>query len=119
MPPAPHRRLLAWQLARGLAADAIALTRTLPADLAALAGQIDRAALASLEAIVEGAEAPDGAPRAMAFALARGEMRELEATLDAYELLGFGATRDLCARAERVAALLSGLEQRAEAGCVL
>ena len=116
MSASPHRRLLAWQLARGLSAEAMALTQFLPEDCAGLGRQIDRAALATMRAIVEGANAPATTERVAAFTMARGEVTELEASLDAVELLGLLPTEDLRERADRIGDLLAGLVERAEAG---
>lgn len=116
MPSSPHRRLLAWQLARGLSAEAMAVAQFLPEDCATLGRQIDRAALATIRAIVEGASAQAPAERVAAFTTARGEVTELEASLDAVELLGLLPTEDLRDRADRIGDLLAGLVERATNG---
>lgn len=113
MPASPHRRLLAWQLARGLSVDVQELTCRLADDFGTLGRQIDRAAAAALRAIEDGADARSADRRAASFVAARGEMTELEASLDAFELLGLGPTGDLRDRAERIGALLTGLAERA------
>ncbi|MDF1699951.1 MAG: four helix bundle protein [Planctomycetota bacterium] len=114
MSNAPHRRLLAWQLARGLSAETMALTQDLPLGYEALGRQIDRAAEATLRTIVEGAGARLEEERAATFSMARGEVTELGASLDAFELLGLGVTDDLRDRADRIGELLAGLVERAE-----
>ncbi|MDA1195669.1 MAG: four helix bundle protein [Planctomycetota bacterium] len=108
-----HRRLFAWQLARRLAHDARALTRGLPAGHESLVRQTDRAAAASLRRIAAGAAAEVPAARAEAFAQARGEMAELEASLDAIELVGLADTQELCDQADRVGVLLGALADAA------
>ena len=116
---APHRRLLAWRIAGALATEATALVLELPPDLDALGRQIHRAATATVEAIVHGAGTRSDLARVTAFASARGELTELAASLDAFELLGFGPTDDLRERAERVDLLLAGLVARTEAGTIV
>ena len=113
MSASSFRRLLAWQLAQGLSADTERLTRSLPDDFGTLGRQIDRAVRSALRAIEDGADARTPERRAATFLAARGEITELEASLDAYELLGLGPTGDLRDRAERIGALLSGLVERA------
>lgn len=113
MSRAPHHRLMAWQLARGLSEEVMALAAMLPDEFGTLGRQIDRAALASLRAIEDGAAASIPARRASSFGAARGELAELEASLDAFELLGLGPTGDLRERADRIGDLLTGLVDRA------
>ncbi len=114
MSGSPHRRLLAWQLARGLSADVLAFTRSLPGGFEALGRQTERATFAALEEIVVGAAAAQSDAKVAAWIRARGELTELEASLDACELLGLGTTDDLRMRTERIAGLLTGLVERAE-----
>jgi len=107
-----HRRLLAYQMARGLAADAMTLSRTLPAGYEALRSQVDRAALGSLRRIADGANASAPESKLASYRAARGDVAELEASLDAVELLGLGATELLRERADRAATMLTGLVER-------
>ncbi len=104
-----HRRLLAYQLARDLAADAMTLSRALPPGYEALRSQVDRAALASLRRIADGANADAYGSKIASYVAARGDVAELEASLDAVELLGLGHTDLLRARAGHAADMLTGL----------
>lgn len=116
----PHQRLDAYRVARELAAGCVALTTHMPRGFAELRDQARRASLSVVRQIAEGAGRATLADKRARYVIARGEVAELDATLDMVLMLGLVATRDgahLRRLAGRVSAMLTGLIRSPGPGC--
>ena len=110
-----HQRLDAYHVARELAAGCVQLTARLPRGFTDVRDQARRSALATVRHIAEGASRTSPADKRARFTVARGEVAELDATLESAQLLELIASapvRELRVLAARVGAMLTGLIQR-------
>lgn len=111
----PHQRLDAYRVARELAAGCVALTKRMPRGFAELRDQARRAALSVVRHIAEGAGRSTIADKRARYVIARGEVGELDATLDmALMVEAVARTEAIRLRrlAGRVSAMLTGLIRR-------
>ena len=114
-----HERLDAYRVAKELAVGCVRLTSETPRGFADLRDQARRSALATVRHIAEGASRTSPADKRARFVVARGEVAELDATLDtalALDLLPVSSTRELRILAARVGAMLTGLIRRLDPG---
>ena len=110
-----HERLDAYHIAQELAVGCVQLTQITPRGFADLRDQARRSALATVRHIAEGASRTSAADKRARFVVARGEVAELDATLETAQRLGIlpiAPTRDLRALTARVGAMLTGLIRR-------
>ena len=112
-----HERLDAYRIAQDLAVGCVHLTESTPRGFADLRDQARRSALATVRHIAEGASRTSAADKRARFVVARGEVAELDATLETalrLRILPAAATRELRVLASRVGAMLTGLIRRFE-----
>lgn len=112
-----HQRLDAYRLAMQLFVGVERLAGGFPRGYADLKDQVRRAAAATVRHIAEGANRASARDKAARFVLARAECGECEAALEMVQVLGLGAHAEvlrLRRRADRVAAMLTGLLRRAQ-----
>ena len=111
----PHSRLEAFRAAMALMDGTVRLTTRLPRGFAELRDQARRSALATVRHIAEGASRVSHADKRSRFTVARGEVAELDATLESalvLDLVNRAEATHLRALADRTGALLSGLIER-------
>ncbi len=112
-----HQRLDAYHVARELARECAQLMAQLPRGFGELRNQAVRSALATMRHIAEGTAPESHADKRSRFIVARGEVAELDATVESAVDLGLlpapasKSARALCAR---VGAMLTGLIRREE-----
>ena len=114
----PHHRLDAYRVAQDLSARCIALTKRMPRGFADLRDQARRSALATVRHIAEGASRTSPADKSARFTVARGEVAELDATLESAlrsSLVDAPEAQRLRVLADRVGAMLTGLIRRERA----
>ncbi len=114
----PHHRLDAYRVAQELAARCVELTKHMPRGFAEIRDQARRSALATVRHIAEGASRTSPADKSARFTVARGEVAELDATLESAlrsSLLDAAETERLRTLADRVGAMLTGLIKRERA----
>ena len=110
-----HQRLDAFRIAQELAVATVRLTETTPRGYADLRDQARRSALATVRHIAEGASRTSKADKRARFVVARGEVAELDATLETAQRLELVEARSASAArvlAARVGAMLTGLIRR-------
>ncbi len=111
----PHQRLDAYHAAQDLVVACVEVTQVLPRGFAEIRDQARRSALATARHIAEGASRVSPADKRSRFVIARGEVAELDATLETAQRLALvdvvvvGQARQL---ADRVGAMLTGLIAR-------
>ena len=112
-----HERLDAYRIAQDLAVGCVHLTKRTPRGFADLRDQANRSALATVRHIAEGASRISATDKRARFVVARGEVAELDATLETAQrlrILPDAPTRQLRGLASRVGAMLTGLIRRFE-----
>jgi four helix bundle protein len=110
-----HRCLDAYHVAQDLAVGCVRLTQEMPRGFSDLREQARRSALAVVRHIAEGAGRLTAADKRARFVIARGEVAELDATLETalrLELLPAVEGDQLRVLACRVGAMLTGLIRR-------
>jgi four helix bundle protein len=112
-----HQRLDAYHLAQELAIGTVRLTQEGLRGFADLKDQARRSALATVRHIAEGASRMSDADKRARFVVARGEVAELDATIETALLLALVPAlpaHELRVLAARVGAMLTGLIRRLE-----
>jgi four helix bundle protein len=110
-----HQRLDVYHIAQEVVRDTEMLLRRLPRGYAELRDQARRSALATVRHIAEGAGRTSAPDKRARFTVARGEVAELEATLETAELLQLvdpQSIREVRRLTDRVGAMLQGLIRR-------
>ena len=113
-----HLRLDAYHVAQELSDGCLAATKHMPRGFADVRDQARRAALSTVRHIAEGASRISPADKRARFAIARGEVAELVATLHAASRNGLidpVVAFQLRQLTDRVGATLTGLIRREEA----
>ena len=108
----PHQRLDAYHVAQRLARRVVLLTKHMPRGFAVIRDQAQRSALATVRHIAEGASRETPADKRSRFVIARGEIAELEATLETAvvcDLIDEREASELRVLADRVGTMLTGL----------
>jgi four helix bundle protein len=111
----PHERLDAYHAAQDLVEGCVEITASVPRGYADVRDQARRAALSTVRHIAEGASRLTHADKRARFAIARGEVAELHATLVSAarcRLVDPAAAQRLQVLANRVGAMLTGLMRR-------
>jgi len=109
-----HHRLDAYRVALELFAGVEAFAATLPRGQADLKDQVRRAAAATVRHLAEGANRRLPREKAARFVLARAECGECAAALEMAAVVYLRPRGELLRRADRVAAMCSGLVRREE-----
>ncbi len=110
-----HQRLDAYHVAQQLAVGCVRLSQQVPRGFAEIRDQARRSALATVRHIAEGASRTSPADKRARFTVARGEVAELDATLETalrLDLVPPTSVHELRRLTQRVGAMLTGLIQR-------
>ena len=111
----PHHRLDVYRLSLELFREVEQFAASMPAGHAELKDQVRRAIGSVVRNIAEGASRHHAKDKATRFQIARAECAEAAAAIEMAGMIGLVATQDceeMIRRADRVAAMLTGLIRR-------